>query len=78
MTQYPNATKIATERQNQLKEDLKDLIRANGKRQTIIKLLKIYANSMRANTQQTLINDKAYKMHEIQFLFALSGNQYTD
>lgn len=39
MVKYPNATKIATERQNQIKQDLNELIRANGKKQTIIKLL---------------------------------------
>lgn len=71
MLRYPNATKIATERQDQIKEDLNGLIRANGKRDTILKLLRAFELSRIAGLEQKFINGKTYSMYEMQFIFSL-------
>ena len=71
MLRYPNATKIATERQTEIKEDLKDLIRANGKRETILKLLRTFELCRIEGIEREFINGKIYSMFEMQFIFSL-------
>jgi len=71
MTQYPNATKIATERQNQIKEDLNGLIQTNGKRETILKLLRTFELCRIEGIERKFINGKTYSMFEMQFIFSL-------
>lgn len=71
MLRYPNATKIAIERQTEIKEDLKDLIRANGKRETILKLLRTFELYRIEGIEREFINDKTYSMFEMQFIFSL-------